>query len=506
MIVLVHNAQQLTRVYRADTAIDFSVTKTIGSELYRLAQQFPEETLVWCREEVWSTVNWEYIATASVSPRIMASYHPQGNYFPPALGYVEESPFVAVNKSVKYPTWQMNSTIGFIAATVVLQTESDFWEQKQSFDYVLNAVAKTYQPLGLFGYSDPRLLKEKVSLAPVQATTTEWFVFVKQQYKWVWMFLLVLNVWLYEKRFLIVPFVRALCKPKRKIEGRTLQFEETLPDYSKEEESIDVIIPTIGRPQYLYDVLCDLREQTHLPERVVIVEQNPVPDSVSQLDYITLETWPFEIKHIFTHQTGACQARNKALALVKSKWCFLNDDDNRFDADLLEKAIRYLKGYNVGAVSTFYPTKKEKQRFLITSQTTIFGSGNTFIKASVLEKVSFDLNLEFGYGEDTDFGLQLRNAGFDVIYEPSLRINHLKAPMGGFRTKFVHPWEKETIQPKPSPTVMYMKLKHYTKEELLGYKTNLFLKTYGLNLLKVSRFRNQWKVSLHWAKKWQHEN
>jgi GT2 family glycosyltransferase len=38
--------------------------------------------------------------------------------------------------------------------------------------------------------------------------------------------------------------------------------------------------------------------------------------------------------------------------------------------------------------------------------------------------------LEFGYGEDTDFGMQLRNKGFDVIYFPDLKITHLKAPMG----------------------------------------------------------------------------
>jgi hypothetical protein len=56
-------------------------------------------------------------------------------------------------------------------------------------------------------------------------------------------------------------------------------------------KSIDVIIPTIGRKQYLYAVLQDLAQQTHLPVNVIIVEQNPQED-VSDLDFLINQTWP----------------------------------------------------------------------------------------------------------------------------------------------------------------------------------------------------------------------
>jgi GT2 family glycosyltransferase len=39
--------------------------------------------------------------------------------------------------------------------------------------------------------------------------------------------------------------------------------------------------------------------------------------------------------------------------------------------------------------------------------------------------------LNFGYGEDNDFGMKLRNQGHDVSYLPKPQILHLKAPMGG---------------------------------------------------------------------------
>jgi GT2 family glycosyltransferase len=50
-------------------------------------------------------------------------------------------------------------------------------------------------------------------------------------------------------------------------------------------KSIDVIIPTIGRKQYLYAVLQDLAQQTHLPVNVIIVEQTRKK--------IVFQTWIF---------------------------------------------------------------------------------------------------------------------------------------------------------------------------------------------------------------------
>ncbi len=173
------------------------------------------------------------------------------------------------------------------------------------------------------------------------------------------------------------------------------------------EATIDVIIPTIGRKIYLYDVLKDLALQTHLPKQVIIVEQNPMEGSESELDYLKNENWPFKIKHTFTHQAGACNARNLALSKVESEWVFLNDDDNRFEANLIKKTIENIIKYGEKCITTSYIQPHEKSQHFSVHQTGIFGSGNSFVKTELLRKVSFDKALEFGYGEDTDFGLQL---------------------------------------------------------------------------------------------------
>lgn len=112
--------------------------------------------------------------------------------------------------------------------------------------------------------------------------------------------------------------------------------------------------------------------------------------------------------------------------------------------------------------------------------------------------------VEYGYGEDTDFGMQLRNSGIDILYYPFSTMLHLKAPVGGFRVKPTFLWSKDVIQPKPSPTLMLFNLKYKTNEQLNGYKLLLFLKYYKVQHIKnpiryFFNFKKQWEKSLYWA-------
>jgi GT2 family glycosyltransferase len=317
--------------------------------------------------------------------------------------------------------------------------------------------------------------------------------------------MLFLNLFIYERQFslggfLYAYFFKNIKKNVLNIEAIKVNSSLTVVDKA----TIDVIIPTIGRKDYLYDVLKDLAQQTHLPVHVIIVEQNPSSGSVSELDYIHNEVWPFVIKHTFTHQAGACNARNLALSQVESEWVFLNDDDNRFDSDLIEKVFKGIKQYGILSLTTAYLQVNEHKHNFQIHQSSIFGSGNSFLKANLLTVVSFDKCLEFGYGEDTDFGLQLRNLGIDVIYFPEISILHLKAPMGGFRIKPTFEWSNDEIQPKPSPTIMYVTLKYNCREQISRYKTTLFFKYYKHQNIKnpiryLIYFNKMWKKSVFWA-------
>ncbi|WP_375604974.1 glycosyltransferase family 2 protein [Flavobacterium davisii] len=504
MIVLVHDFHKVKKI-EGVSEVEYKIIiqeESIAKSICLLASNYPSEVIVWCNESYYSKLNRAFIENAFPHNRYMYSYNPMGNFFSGAIGYVEESPFININKQVCYPTWQMSSVVGAMQSSTILLLSKSCWGISNNLDYVLNTVAKLYQPLGLFCYSEPMLLVDsRFQIAYPKATSKELFSFVAQQYKWVWKHFLLFCFFIFEKRFCFLSWLLSLFQRQLEYQKETIVFEEPQKTIDWELETIDVIIPTIGRKKYLYDVLKDLSGQIHLPKNVIIVEQNPNPDSNSELDYLTTEQWPFQIKHVFIHQTGACQARNKALDLLESKWCFFNDDDNRFDENLIKEALKFLIDYHLSVFSTNYLLRDETQLYNSISQTTIFGSGNSFIKSEITKTIGFELKLEFGYGEDTEYGLKLRNNGFDIIYNPIIKIIHLKAPMGGFRTKFVHPWEKEPIQPKPSPTIMYVKKKYSTKEQMLGYRLRLFLKTYKYQFWKVKGFEKQWKQSKYWSAK-----
>ena len=507
MVVVYHQNNTITKVIAPNNEIVIiEKGKSIAYGILALAKEFPMAKIIWCHEQLQKNLNLNGIKTLFHHDKMMLSFSAVENSFLGSeIGFVEESPFIKVNKKTTYPTWLMSSEVGVIHASV-LNLIGKKIKSDADFDYFLNSVAKVGMFLGLLCYSEPRLLSSHTqSINPQKANLFVLFRFVKQHYKKRWIALLFLNLMISEKRFPILPLIGSLGYKNRKkmvLNLDSIPVQSTLAVAGN--KTIDVIIPTIGRKVYLYDVLKDLAQQTHLPVNVIIIEQNPLPNSVSDLDYLKSEKWPFTIKHTFTHQAGACNARNLALSQVESEWIFLSDDDIRFEGTLLENVLCQIQQFGVSVITTVCLQKNESQRYSITNQSGIFGSGNSFVKASCLAEVGFDMALEFGYGEDFDFGMQLRHKGFDVIYFADLHILHLKAPIGGFRTKVKQLWGNEVIQPKPSPTVMYVILKYYNHEQLLSYKLVLFLK-----LLKsigwknpiqfLFSFQKKWEASMYWA-------
>jgi len=507
LILLYHNHNKITKIIsKSNEILPFDKKLNIASVVIDLAVKNPQSKIVWCHENYQNFLNLEALDIIFHHDKMMLSYNPNAlNFLGKEIGYIDESPFLNINKNVTYPTWQMSSFVGIIHAAVLLEIKNKI-KPDSNFDYFLNSIAKVCMPLGLLCYSEAKLLLENKIVNTAKPSNFTLFKFVKQHYRTRWVFLLFLNLMIYEFKFPVLASLFSLFFKNRN--NNTIKLDDIEVNSSLKDvidfENIDVIIPTIGRRQYLYDVLTDLSKQTILPKNVIIVEQNSDIESASELDYITLEKWPFEIKHTFTHRTGACNARNVALSQVKSEWVFLNDDDNRFDSELLKEVLYNLKKFGIKALSTCYIQPHETKSNILINQSPMFGSGNSFIKSSILSKVRFNDKFEFGYGEDSDFGMQIRNQGYDILYFPNPEISHLKAPMGGFRTKPKLAWSDDKIKPKPSPTIMLYKLLHETKEQRNGYKTIFFFKYYKNQAIKnpfkyFSTFNKEWKQSKYWA-------
>lgn len=508
MITIVHNKKKVKRIfnYSNEQNITFNSNISITLVLKEIAFKNKNTLIIWVYEPLEDLMNIDDFETIFHHKNIITSYAIDNQYvISNKIGYVEQKPYVNIKREVNYPTWLMSSDIGGIYAET-LNKIVDTVPLNKDFDFFLSSLAKQNMPQGLLCYSNPLLLKTKQSdiFTCDKKSNFKLFKFVKQHYKPIWIFNLLLCFIIFEKRLPIFPFLYSLIfkQSKEHVDLNPLHFKSNLNVIK--DKTVDVIIPTIGRKDSLYNVLKDLAKQTYLPKQVIIVEQNPVLNSKTELNYLTNESWPFKIVHKFIHQTGACNARNLALNMVKSEWVLLGDDDNRFDSDLIERLLNSVEQLGVTVATTMYIQSNETSMYLKTSQTDIFGSGNSMIKANLLKDVAFDMAFEFGYGEDSDFGMQLRKIGHDVIYFPEIKITHLKLPFGGFRTKHNPIWHEDSIQPKPSPTIMVFMKKHYNEFQTRSYKYVLFLKFFKKQSIKnpiayIEQMQKQWKSSEYWA-------
>ena len=484
--------------------------ENIISTLFALAKKFPQSILVWCHISQKGHFNEELIRSSFNLRNTMMSFN-EVNYVPNQIGYIEDSPFLKVNKQVKYPTWLMSSLVGAIHTSQLLKFQNQI-ENKVSFDYFLNSIAKLGMPNGLFCYSEPKLLIDSnTSVSSNKMSGAELFKFVKEHYKNVWSILLLLNYIIHERKFPVLSYFRSIFIKRKRL---SLKFDlESIGSNMRNftNPSIDVIVPTLKRKKYVKDFITDLSKQSILPKQVIIIEQNEDVNAVSELDFISGQKWPFKIVHKFIHRMGACNARNIGLKQVKSDYTFLADDDIRIKNNFIESALGTMENFGLKAATLSCLVENEIKLIDKVIQWTAFGSGCSIVNSNVLKGISFNMKYEFGYGEDMDFGMQLRNKGADIIYLPSPEIKHLKAPIGGFRSKFEHPWETEKILPKPSPTVMLNRLSNSTKWQLMGYKTRLFIQFYKKQSIKnpiryLTTFSKQWELSELWALKLKQQN
>ncbi|WP_213520166.1 glycosyltransferase [Nonlabens sp.] len=480
------------------------INNKISSSLYKgapvilaiekIAKNQPDQTLLIYRKGV-DAVSFQKAASSMLKPHIIVS---SCTLLHEDLGYVEDSPFIAVSSSNKYPTWIKSAEIVTLHASLVNQIAGQL-SYKTSLLYWINSLSKLARPLGILSYQLPLITPQEDKFDTVLL-----YRFVKQHYKSIWAVLLLLcHIW-YEKRFPLYAFAKAQFYKKRVLKLDVNELQKTLDTATVKNLNYDVVIPTMGRPKYLYDVLTDLAKQTVLPNRLVIIEQNADLNVATELSYLVEEDWPFQITHEFIHQTGACNARNLALSKTTALWVLLFDDDVRVTENFSSQVTKFLDDSKARCVTFACLQKGEQERLHTFKQWESFGSGCSIVHREIVERCKFDMALEHGYGEDVDYGMQIRQAGYDVIYAPQIQLLHLKAPVGGFRKPHLFPWQEDEVQPKPSPQIMYYRKKNYTHKQLLGYKMVQFFKTYGvfgtiLPWKHYKKYQEAWNQSEKWA-------
>lgn len=506
ILIIHHQAKKLSRVRFNDEVLEWK-QNDLCQVFWELAEKYPDEIIYWCEEEYLELLDSNAFQEIFPHDLIMASYALKHSYLPEQIGYIDQLPFINVNREVRYGTWRMSTDAGGIKGRSLMKFRQQF-DKTKDFGFLINSIAKLGQYNGLFCYSDPRFFQGKLSKKYVpqsSASVSQLFAFVYMYYKTQRVWLLFFCFIRYEQSLPLISLFRCFFCRKSFLKAIDLSGinikTKRFPSISN---SLDVIIPTLGRRDYLLNVLEDLKNQSLLPRKVIVVEQNPNPNSVTELPELKSDSWPFEIVHHFIHKTGACTARNIALEEVNAEWIFFADDDNRMEADVLKRSTEEMMTFGIQCLTLNYIQQRETLFFNKRKQWGAFGAGNSIVQGEFAKKIRFDSAFDHGYGEDIEYGMQLRNAGCDVIYHPNIKILHLKAPRGGFREVSLPPWRQDN--PKPAPTVLLYARKYYNSWQLKGFKTELFLRNYDIkkNINPLKYWKNmklRWAVSEDWAKK-----
>jgi GT2 family glycosyltransferase len=256
---------------------------------------------------------------------------------------------------------------------------------------------------------------------------------------------------------------------------------------------VSVVIPTMGRQEYTASLLEDYCRQTLPPHEIFVVDATPEGGRRPGIYEPFQQRLPLRV--VWQKSLGSCRARNEAIRASSGDYIVFGDDDTKILPDFLESHVRLLETYGAPAANGLdiradhhLQTSQDLARkagALVSSRVQIgvddkFSNANGCVRRSWVEEcVGNDVNFDGGYGEDGDFGHCLRERGAVVLRNPYSANLHLKPPQGGFRWwgeqakrqgRRRLPWEIHRrvgwLQPKPSPTIVYGLMKHYTRDQV----------------------------------------
>lgn len=224
---------------------------------------------------------------------------------------------------------------------------------------------------------------------------------------------------------------------------------------------ISVIIPTLNRYSYLFDVLKDLENQDYKNFEVIIVDQT---DPFREEFY---KDWNLNLKYWYQPEKALWKARNEAIKVAKGDYILLYDDDSRVEKNWISEHIKgldYFKADISSGVSLSTVGAEIPEHYKYFRWGDQLDTGNVLLKKTIFEEIGyFDLKFEKQRMGDGEFGLRAYLKGYKNISNPNAKRIHLKVSEGGLRQ--MGSWDgwrpKKLLGPRPVPSVLYLSRKYF---------------------------------------------
>jgi len=204
---------------------------------------------------------------------------------------------------------------------------------------------------------------------------------------------------------------------------------------------ISVVVPTFRRPDLLERLVRSLEQQTLDPSRFDVVV---VDDASGDGTFATLEALakasPIRMRVLEAERNGGpASARNLGWRTATAPIVAFTDDDCVVEAAWLEHGLRQLQlRPEVGILQgrTLKPTAPYDETAWTVSREILepsawFEGCNLFVRREALEAVGgFDEAITLPWGEDTELGWSVLDAGFERGYDQDAIVRHDLAERG----------------------------------------------------------------------------
>lgn len=196
-----------------------------------------------------------------------------------------------------------------------------------------------------------------------------------------------------------------------------------------------IVIPTYKDYELLKKCIISLEKQTFPTEKFEVIVVNN--DSENQLNF---KSDSLNLTLVNEDKPGSYSARNKGIKEAKGEIIGFTDADCIPDGKWISTAVHLLQEkpeFDLvgGKIEQFKADDKmtdavfEYQRLFSFNQEHYINhkgfsvTANLFARKKVFEKVG-DFNSDLFSGGDFDFGLRAKKAGFSIVYDSNLVVNH----------------------------------------------------------------------------------
>jgi GT2 family glycosyltransferase len=219
---------------------------------------------------------------------------------------------------------------------------------------------------------------------------------------------------------------------------------------------VSLVLPTLDRPEAIYNLLRHLEHQSVAPFEIVVVDQS-APLDARVAAYAAAHP---HVRHHRIPEKGLPNARNVGVGLARGDVVLFLDDDSipgpdlvRFHAEgYADPGVSGVGGRVQGgydspgqATGTFRESDgKVIRNFGATTRCEVdhLPGGNMSFRRDVFSRVG-GFDKAYGgtaIGEETDFCLRARRAGCRFVFEPRATLEHLHLPTGGCRAPRFEDW------------------------------------------------------------------